>query len=235
VSYLLSQDIQFVQGADPFGVGIRFLPLAVTSLISSNVAARLTARFGLRAVMLSGMAFVTAGLATLSTLTVESGFLPIGIAFALIGSGMGLAIAPASTAVVGTLSPDKVGAGSGLRGMVQLLGGSFGVAIIGSLAATAYRSSIRTALAGPLHDVPAGARQAIGNQIGDAVNVARTLPPGLGRATREAANQAFVSGLHLAALVGVGVMIISTLAAAIYVPARVEVVEDEDAQVFGHL
>jgi Na+-driven multidrug efflux pump len=119
--------------------------------------------------------------------------------------------------------------------MVQLLGGSFGVAIVGSLAATAYRSSIHTALAGPLRGLSAGARQAIGNQIGDAVGVARTLPPGLGRATKDAANQAFVSGLHLAALVGVAVMILSTLAAARYVPARVEVVDDMEAQVIGHL
>ena len=70
---------------------------------------------------------------------------------------MGLAVAPASTAIVGTLSPDKVGAGSGLRSMVQLLGGAFGVAIVGSLATTAYRSNIHAALAGALRSVPAGA------------------------------------------------------------------------------
>jgi EmrB/QacA subfamily drug resistance transporter len=235
VSYLLSQYIQFVEGANPFGVGIRFLPLAIMSLVSSNVAARLTARFGLRTVMLSGMGLVTGGLIALSTLTVDTGFFTVGIAFALIGSGMGLAVAPASTAIVGTLSADKIGAGSGLRSMVQLLGGSFGVAIVGSLATTAYRSAIGTALAGPLRHVPAGARAAIRNQIGDAVGVAKTLPPGLGRATKEAANHAFVSGLHLAALVGTGVLLISTLAAAIYVPARVAAVDDEDRKAFEHL
>jgi EmrB/QacA subfamily drug resistance transporter len=235
VSYLLSQYIQFVQGADPFGVGIRFLPLAMGSLVSSNVAARLTERFGLRTIMLSGMGLITGGLVTLATLTVDSGFLTVGIAFALIGSGMGVAVAPASNAIVGTLSADKVGAGSGLRSMVQLLGGSFGVAIVGSLATTAYRSDIHTALAGPLRRVPAGARQAIANQIGDAVGVAGRLPHGLGRATRQAANHAFVSGLHLAALVGVAVMVVSTLAAAVYVPSRVAVVDDVDTQVFGHL
>jgi EmrB/QacA subfamily drug resistance transporter len=235
VSYLLSQYIQFVEGANPFGVGIRFLPLAIMSLVSSNVAARLTARFGLRTIMLSGMVLVTCGLLALSTLTVGSGFLIVGIAFALIGSGMGLAIAPASTAIVGTLSADKVGAGSGLRSMVQLLGGSFGVAIVGSLATTAYRSAIGPSLAGPLRSLPAAARAAVRNQIGDAVGVAKTLPPGLGRATEGAANHAFVSGLHLAALVGTGVLLFSTLAAAKYVPSRVADVDDEERQAFEHL
>jgi EmrB/QacA subfamily drug resistance transporter len=235
VSYLLSQYIQFVQGADPFGVGIRFLPLAIASLVSSNVAARLTARFGLRFVMLTGMALVTGGLVAISTLTDQSGFLTVAIAFALIGTGMGLAIAPASNAIVGTLSSDKVGAGSGLRSMVQLLGGSFGVAIVGSLATTAYRSNIHSALTGPLRHLPPGARTAIGNQIGDAVGVASSLPHGLAKATKEAANHAFVTGLHLAALVGVAVMVVSTLAAARYVPSRVPLGDENEAEILGHL
>ena len=53
--------------------------------------------------------------------------------------------------------------------------------------------------------------------------------------SRRPANQAFVSGLRLAALVGVAVMVLATLAAAIYVPARVAVVDDEEARAFEHL
>jgi hypothetical protein len=101
------------------------------------------------------------------------------------------------------------------------------------LATTAYRSSIRAAFAGSLRDVPTAARSAIGNQIGDAVSTSHLLPGGLGRATREAANHAFVVGLHLAALVGLGVMVVSTLAAARYVPSRVALNDDE--QIVGHL
>jgi EmrB/QacA subfamily drug resistance transporter len=228
VSYLLSQYIQFVQGADPFGVGIRFLPSAVGTVLGSNVAARLTVRFGLRKIMLIGMALVTGGLVALSTLTASSGFLTVGIGFGLLGVGLGLVIAPASNAIVGTLPPDKVGAGSGLRAMVQLLGGSFGVAIVGSLATGAYRSDIQKALAGPLHSLSLGARQAIGSQIGEAVGVEGTLPHALRRATTQAANHAFVNGLRLSALVGVVIMVLAMLATAIYVPARVAVVEDAD-------
>jgi EmrB/QacA subfamily drug resistance transporter len=235
VSYLVSQYIQFVQGVDPFGVGIRFLPSAISSLLGSNVAARLTARFGLRTIMLVGMTLVTGGLVTLSTLTVASGFLTVGIAFALVGFGMGLVIAPASNAIVGTLPADKVGAGSGLRAMVQLLGGSFGVAIVGSLAAGVYRSEIHKAFDGPLRHVPVGSRQAVENQIGEAVGVAAKLPRGLGQATREAANQAFVSGLHLSALVGVGIMIAAILSAAKYVPARVSLTNELEEDVAAYL
>jgi EmrB/QacA subfamily drug resistance transporter len=235
VSYLVSQYIQFVQGADPFGVGIRFLPSAMGSLVGANVAARLTARFGLRTIMLVGMLLVTGGLVTLATLSVTSGFVPVALAFALVGSGMGLVTVPASNAIVGTLPADRVGAGSGLRAMVQLLGGTMGVAIVGSLASGVYRSDIQRALEGPLRHVPAASRQALGSQIGNAAGVAAKLPRALGQATKEAARQAFVNGLHLSVLVGVGIMIVALLSAAIYVPARVTVTDDLEENVAVHL
>jgi len=234
VSYLLSQYIQFVQGANVFGVGLRFLPLAIGSLISSNIAARLTFRFGLRSIMLIGMVLVTTGLAVFATVSAASGFTPVAIAFGCIGMGIGLVIAPGSNAIIGTLPPDKVGAGSGLRSMVQLLGGSFGVAIVGSLATSRYQSEIHQAFAGPLHRVPAAARPAIGSQIGDAVAAARTLPPGLSRAVTTAANQAFVNGIRLSAVVGVVVMVLATVGAALYIPARMDPPAADEAGALEH-
>jgi MFS transporter, DHA2 family, multidrug resistance protein len=235
VSYLVSQYIQFVQGADPFEVGIRFIPSAAATILGSNLAARLTARFGLRTIMLVGMLLVTGGLITLTTLTVASGVLPVTIAFVLVGFGMGLVIAPASNAIVGTLPPDKIGAGSGLRATVQLLGGSFGVAIVGSLAAGVYRSYIQKAFDGPLRHLPAGTHPAVQSQIGDALGVAAKLPHGLGQATKAAANEAFVQGLHLAALVGLVVMCAALLTTAIYVPSHVTLIDDLDENVAMHM
>jgi MFS transporter, DHA2 family, multidrug resistance protein len=235
VSYLASQYIQFVQGADPFEVGIRFIPSAAATILGSNLAARLAARFGLRTIMLVGMGLVTCGLVAFSTLSVASGILPVTIAFVLVGFGMGLTIAPASNAIVGTLPPDKIGAGSGVRATVQLLGGAFGVAIVGSLAAGVYRSSIQKAFDGPLRHVPTASRTAIQSQIGDAVSRAATFPHQLGQATKEAANQAFVQGLHLAALVGLGVMCVALLTTAIYVPTRVTMIDDLDENVAAHM
>ena len=46
-------------------MGLRFLPLAAGTLLTSNTAARLTLAFGLRRVLLAGMVLVTAGLAAL--------------------------------------------------------------------------------------------------------------------------------------------------------------------------
>jgi DHA2 family multidrug resistance protein-like MFS transporter len=112
--------------------------------------------------------------------------------------------------------------------MVQLLGGSFGVAIVGSLATSRYQSEIHQGFSGPLRGVPGAARPAISSQIGDAVAAAGKLPPGLAHAVTTAANRAFVSGIRLSAIVGVVVMALATLAAAIYIPSRMEVSDGTD-------
>jgi MFS family permease len=220
VSYILSQYIQFVQGVDAFGVGLRFMPLAAAILISSNFAIRVTSRFGLRSSVVAGMVLVTAGLAIFATVTPSSGFTLVGLPFGLLGLGMGLVLAPASTAVMGALPPEKVGAGAGLRSTVQLVGGALGVAIVGSLTTSRYQSQIHHAFAGPLHAVPPTARPAIAAQIGQAAAEAGKLTPGLARATRVAASQAFVSGIRLSAIVVAAVMVMATVAAAAYIPGR---------------
>lgn len=220
VSYLLSQYIQFVQGASVFGVGLRFLPMAIATLIGSNSASRLSARFGVRAVVVTGMALVAAALGVYSTLGVSASVIPIMVGFSLAGIGMGLIIAPASNAVIGSLPPDKVGVGSGLRSTVQLLGGSFAVAIIGNLVASRYRSRVDQAFGGPLAHVPGSVRGQISSQIGSAVTAARQLPGGTGSRVTQVAHEAFVSGVNLGSLVTLGVMGATAIAVARYIPAR---------------
>jgi hypothetical protein len=234
VSFLLSQYIQFVQRASVFSVGIRFLPMAVGSVIASNLAARITGRFGLRPVLLSGLGLVVTGLAVFTAVTADSGFFLVGLAFAFIGTGMGLAIAPASTAVVSTLPMAKIGVGSGLRTMVQWLGGSFGVAIVGTIATSRYRARVNAAYDGPLRAVPSGKRAAISDQIGRATLAAKHLPSDVAARVTSVTDRAFVSGMRIAAVIGLVATVLATAAVARYVPADIDL-DAEDAKLsVGH-
>jgi predicted MFS family arabinose efflux permease len=219
VSFMLSQYIQFVQRASVFTVGLRFLPMAAGTLIGSNLATRLAFRYGLRAVIVTGMLLITSALTIYTTLQVTPNPVPIGIAFALVGLGLGLVIAPASNAVMSTLPPDKIGVGSGLRTTVQLLAGSFGVAIIGNLAISRYRSGVSAGLQGPLRSLPAAAKDAVYSQIGSATAVAARLPAPMSTRVRVVADTSFVSGIRLGALVDVIVMLIAVIAVSRYIPA----------------
>jgi EmrB/QacA subfamily drug resistance transporter len=228
VSFLLSQYIQFIQGASVLSVGLRFAPMAVGNLIASNVSSRVAHRFGLRNTVLSGMAMVIVGLALFTTMaSTTSGFLLVGVAFTLIGSGMGLAIAPASNAVVSVLPEAKIGVGSGLRSMVQWLGGAFGVAIVGTLATSHYRSQVNAAYDGVLRTVPPGDRREISEQIGQAVIAARHLPADLAGHVTTVTNHAFVGGLRLATLIGLVVTVAAWAAVAAFLPKNLEIDEQE--------
>jgi MFS transporter, DHA2 family, multidrug resistance protein len=226
-SYLLSQFIQFVQGVNSFGVGLRFLPIAIGTLITANLAVRITARVGLRATMVAGIAMLTASMVLLAVIGATGNWTLLA-SFSLLGLGLGMVISPASNAIMGTLPPAKVGAGAGLRSMVQLLGGSFGVAIIGSLATARYRSQISHALTTTLRGLPASAHGPVTDQIGDAFAVAARLPGPLGRATTSAAGQAFLSGVHLAGIVAAAVMVVALVVAAVTIPNRSEAARHDE-------
>jgi MFS transporter, DHA2 family, multidrug resistance protein len=220
-SYLLSQFIQFVQGVNSFGVGLRFVPMAAGTLITANMSVRITARAGLRSTMVAGIGMLTAAMLLLAVIG-PTGNWTLLASFSLLGLGLGLVIAPASTAIMGTLSPAKTGAGAGLRSMVQLVGGSFGVAVIGSLATARYRSQMSHALTTTLHGLPISTRGPVTDQIGEAFAAATRLPEPLSRATKSAASQAFVSGVHLAGIVAAAVMVGALVIAAVAIPNRLE-------------
>ncbi|HVT22618.1 MAG TPA: MFS transporter, partial [Mycobacteriales bacterium] len=228
VSFLLSQYIQFIQGQSVLSVGLRFAPMALGSLVASNLSSRVAHRFGLRNTVLAGMAMAIVGLGLFATMvSTDSGLLLVAVAFTLVGSGMGLTIAPASTAVVSVLPEAKVGVGSGLRSMVQWLGGSFGVAIVGTLATSHYRSQVNAAFGGSLRGVPSGRRGEISEQIGQAVIAARRLPDHLSVRVSNVTGHAFVGGLRLATLIGLLVTAGAALAVAVLLPKDLEIDEEE--------
>jgi EmrB/QacA subfamily drug resistance transporter len=221
VSFLISQYMQFVQGATVFQVGVRFLPLAVLTFIGGNVAPRLVGPYGLRQVITTGLLLIFTGqLILFSSISTTSGAWLVSVAFAFIGAGTGLAIGPTSNAIVNTLAPDKVGAGSAIRSTVQLLGGSFGIAIVGSISAAYYRSHITAAYHGRLRDVPQAARPSISDQIGRAVGAAAHLPAELGAKVTQVADQAFVGSVHIALLVAMPMMLLAATIVWFFLPTK---------------
>jgi hypothetical protein len=140
---------------------------------------------------------------------------------------MGLAIAPASNAVVSVLPADKVGVGSGLRTMLQWLGGAFGVAIVGSIATAHYRGHVNAAYANTLRNVPVGQRAAISEQIGRAAIAAGQLPKDVAARVTSVTDHAFVGGMHLSSLVGLVVTALAVVGVAIFMPRDIDIDEEE--------
>jgi len=218
LSFLLSQYLQFVDGDSAMQVGIRFIPSAAGMLIVSPLSSRVVARIGLRASITTGMALAAAGSAMLIGVTRTSGYPLVGLSFTLSAVGMSLSMAPASNAIMGSLPPDRLGGGAGLRSTVQLVGGSFGVAVLGTLASSRYRSTMAAALHGPLRGLPASADAAARDQIGAAIEASNSLHEPLATSLRQAAASGYVAGIHLAAIVGAIVGVAGAVAASRVIP-----------------
>jgi EmrB/QacA subfamily drug resistance transporter len=132
--FLLAQFFQLVQGYSPFEAGLRTLPWTAMPAVVAPIAGALTARTGIRPLIVAGMALQALGLGWLSlvlTPTVEYG--SIVPAFVVAGAGMGLFFAPIANAVLSSVSPDEEGKASGATNAIRELGGVFGVAVLAAI------------------------------------------------------------------------------------------------------
>jgi EmrB/QacA subfamily drug resistance transporter len=216
--FFLTQYLQDVLGYSALRAGLSFAPVAATMMIAAPSSARLTARFGTKVVVTGGMTVAAAALLLLSQATVTSGYTLVGIALALLGAGIGTSMAPATDAIMGSLPLAKAGVGSAVNDTTRQVGGALGVAILGSITNSVYRSHVATSAA--VSALPAAARTTVGNGIGNALGVAQGLgtPAGAGVATD--AKVAFVHAMQLTAYVGVAFALAGAVVAFLWLPSR---------------
>ncbi len=162
-----------------------------------------------------------------TTLGVGSDDAPLLLALLVLGIGMGLSTAPATESVMGSLPREHTGIGSAINDTLRELGIALGVAVIGSVAASVYRSRFDRALAaGGTTLSPADAHAAHGS-IGGALSVAGR-PGGSGATVADAARSAFVDGFHVGWWVVAATMLLSAVVALVFLPARAAVARPSD-------
>jgi len=141
--FLFTQYLQFVHGYDPLSAGVRILPWALAYLVSATQSAKLVERFGQRFVVSSGLTIAGLGIAVLAvTSTVTSSYWWFALAVVIQATGMGMTTAPSTGAIMRSLPLHKAGVGSAVNDTTRELGGALGVAVMGSLVASQFRSSI---------------------------------------------------------------------------------------------
>ena len=216
--FVLTQYLQLVHGYSPLSAGVRALPFALAMGALSPLSPILARRLGTRTVIPAGMALMGLGLLDLSTAGVHTAYPPIALAVAIMGAGMGLVMAPASTTIMTTVPGHQAGAGSAINDTIREVGGALGIAIIGSLSAAVYRSHLGTSLAGQ-HVHGLIAHVATGS-VAAADITGRHVGGVAGREIIGAAHSAFVSAMAMGIRVAAGVAIVSAVAAYFALPRR---------------
>ena len=212
--FVLTQYLQFVRGYTPLEAGIRVLPIG-TLIVGAPLSARLVERVGSKVVVGAGLLIVAAGLGVLASAEVDSSYGLVATALALFGFGMGTTIAPATEAVMGSLPLAKAGVGSAMNDTTRLVGGALGVAVVGSVLASAYASSVAAAVAA----LPPQAASAASDSIGAALGIAGQLGPA-GAGLIGAARSAFVDAMATSVLVAAAIALVGGLLALLFLPSR---------------
>ncbi|HEV7885539.1 MAG TPA: DHA2 family efflux MFS transporter permease subunit [Solirubrobacteraceae bacterium] len=128
--------LQRVLGFDAIQTGLAFLPVSVLiGALSLGVSARLNARFGARATLLTGLTLIVAGLAYFARVPTNGDYavdvLPVMLLF---GAGAGLSFPSLMTLAMSGVTPSESGLASGLVNTTLQVGGAVGLAILATLA-----------------------------------------------------------------------------------------------------
>src|SRR5215510_4151075 len=147
--FLFTQYLQLVHGYSPLGAAVRIVPWALAYMLSATQSAKLVVRFGQRLVVSTGLVIAATGLGIVAaTSTVGAGYLPFAIGVVVQALGMGITTAPSTGAIMRSLPLHKAGVGSAVNDTSRELGGALGVAVLGSLVSSHFRSSMQDAVRG---------------------------------------------------------------------------------------
>jgi EmrB/QacA subfamily drug resistance transporter len=222
VLFYLTLYLENVHGYDPVAAGVRALPLTAMFFVSAPLGAFLNDRFGPRFAIPFGMACLTAAMLLFLFLHSDSSYVHLWPSFVLIGFGVGVVVVSATEAILGSAPPEEAGIAGGIQAYGMQLGGVLGASVLGSVLSsrvgTVLVSSLRTSgVPAPLSAKLIAARPLVAEGI--APHVAG-VPAQLQAAITAGSDTAFMSGLHLALLVGACVCAV-TIILGLFVP-RVE-------------
>jgi EmrB/QacA subfamily drug resistance transporter len=217
--FLLTQLLQSVLGYSPLGAGLRMLPVAAVMVVVAPLSARFVERLGTTRVMASGLLIGAAGLMAASRITEAAGYWPqVVVPLVVLAVGLATVMPPATESIMGSLPVAKAGVGSAVNDTVRQVGGSLGVAVLGSVFSSIYGPRVRDALAGA--PLPADAVTTASEQIGAAATIADSIGGEPGRGLFDVASRAFIDGMSIAFVLGAAALTLGAIIVARFLPAR---------------
>ena len=193
--FFMALYIQNILGYSPLEAGVRFLPTTVVIMFVAPIAGRLTDRIGPRPPIVAGLSIVAVALFMQSRIDVDTTYSSLLVPFILMGLGIALTMSPMSTAAMNAVDATKAGLASGLLSMSRMVGGTFGVAVLGAIFQSLGHSSLESSLSGL--NLPASEIDTITEQLGSGglADTISALPAGQADQVAAAAREAFVSSL----------------------------------------
>jgi MFS family permease len=200
-TFVSLQYLEGVRGYSPLLAAVAVLPLSATMMPTAKFTPALAARFGARAVCVTGLLLVAAGLVVISYVGNDTPYVLMLVGLVPLGIGMGAAMTPATAAITEALPAEQQGVGSALNDLSREVGGALGTAVIGSIVTAVYRSGLQ------LPGVPA--------TVADRARASFAIAIRAGGATGNHARTAFVGGIHTGLLYAAGAALIAAVGVSV--------------------
>jgi len=217
--FVLTQLLQSDLGYSPLAAGVRILPVAGVLALAAPLSTLIVRVAGSKLTAGAGLIAVAGGLWQLSAASTDAAtFGSILPGMLLLGLGAGLLLPTCADSVLGSLPREESGVGSATYGVSIQVGGALGVAVIGSVLSTRYRSHITTAVSG--RHLPGAVLHTITGSLGGALSVAHIVGGISGSLLAQASKTAFMSGSHLSLEVGASVAAAAVALVLAALPSR---------------
>lgn len=217
--FAITMFFQGVRGYSALGTGVATLPFAAVMAALSPAATTLAKRIGSATVVAGGLIVMGSGFALVTTAAATCSYWGVIVpAMVLMAAGLALVQGPATSALMAVAPLDQAGAASAVNDTTREVGGTLGVALLGSVLASGFGSNL-TSLTADLH-LSAPALAAARSSIEGALTVAEELPAALSSPLRQAAQTAFMQALHSASWVAAGVAWLGAVIAFVALPRR---------------
>lgn len=220
--FLVTQYFQLVRGYGAFESGLRTLPFALFTGITAPLAPFLARRVGSRVVISVGLALMSLACALTALNDANTSYSFIVLQMLPLGMGLGLVNATGTDTIMAELPKEKAGIGSAVNDTARELGGTLGVAAMGSLFASLYSQTIAIDLASlPL---PPKALELCQGSVIAAGEVARqvsdTLGHEAGQVIRTALTRGFLDGFHAASWLGAAFLAVGAIGCYWVLPSK---------------
>ena len=219
--YVGTYYMQFVQGYNALGTGLRYLPLAIGMLLGAVTADRLVKRLGTKWVMVLGFVGTAIMFIFISRLRIDTPFWQFGTELFFSAVFLGYIVAPVTDAIMGALPKAKAGIGSAMNSVFRMIAGAIGVAAMGAIVGSIYTSNFAKSAAA-IPELPAALSQKAGDSIGAAVGIAGSgqLPPAVANALAQTAKQSFMDGWQTMAIIVCIIFVVGAIVVFKFMPAR---------------
>ncbi|NNJ62808.1 MAG: MFS transporter [Dactylosporangium sp.] len=208
--FAVPQYLRSVLDHDAMATGIRLLPLVGGMIVGLGLGDRLSGAVGSKITSATGFALIAAGFAIASRTDASSGDGFLAGWLTVVGAGFGVALPSTMNAAIGRLTGERGGVGAALIAATRQIGGTFGVAVLGSLLNAAYRDHL------PLAGLPAAVAGPVRDSVASGVATAATLGSPDLRTTVEAA---FLHGMDVLLATAAGIAAAGAVLALVFLPS----------------